>query len=100
VGIFKEKGLSQESADLGDLLDAIIRALGMPRSLADVKVGRDRLDGLAANSLHHRQVQVNPVPLTKKEQGAGDIRNSRSMKNVTASRNNARHMSFEVHPTY
>lgn len=68
VGIFKEKGLSQESAYLGDLLDAIIRALGMPRSLADVKVGRDKLDGLAANSLHHRQVQANPVPLTKKEQ--------------------------------
>jgi alcohol dehydrogenase class IV len=99
VGIFKEKGLSQESADLGNLLGSIIRALGMPRSLADVKVGRDKLDGLATNSLHHRQVQANPVPLTK-EQVLEILENGRSMKNVTASRNNARHMSFEVHPTY
>ncbi len=66
--VFKDKGLSKESADLGDLLDAIIRALPMLRTLEDVKVGRDKLDILAQNSLHDRWVQSNPVPLTKKEQ--------------------------------
>jgi hypothetical protein len=40
----------------------------MPRTLADVKVGRDKLDMLAQNSLHDRWVRANPEPLTKKEQ--------------------------------
>lgn len=40
----------------------------MPRSLSDVKVGRDKLDSLAANSLHDRWCQSNPVPLREKEQ--------------------------------
>lgn len=56
------------TADLGDVLDAIIRELGMPRSLADVGIGRDKLDMLAENSLHDPLCQSNPVPLTKKSQ--------------------------------
>lgn len=55
-------------ADLGDVLDAIIRELGMPRSLADVGVGRDQLDGLAVNSLKDRWCVTNPVPLKEKGQ--------------------------------
>lgn len=46
----------------------MIKELGMPRSLADVRVGRDKLDALAANSLHDRWCQSNPVPLKEKEQ--------------------------------
>ncbi|KAJ5085438.1 hypothetical protein N7532_010209 [Penicillium argentinense] len=57
-----------ETADLGDILDAVIRELGMPRSLGDVHVGRDKLDALAAHSLHDRWCQSNPVPLKEKEQ--------------------------------
>ena len=56
------------TADLGDVLDAVIRELGMPRSLGDVKVARDQLDALAENSLHDRWCKSNPVPLKEKSQ--------------------------------
>lgn len=57
-----------ESADLGDVLDAVIRDLGMPRTLKDVGVGREKLDGLAENSLHDRWCVSNPVSLREKGQ--------------------------------
>ncbi|KAF7714265.1 Fe-containing alcohol dehydrogenase [Penicillium ucsense] len=60
--------VSRDGLDLGDVLDIVIRELGMPRSLADVGVGRDKLDGLAENSLHDRWCRTNPVPLTEKSQ--------------------------------
>ncbi|KAL5338396.1 alcohol dehydrogenase [Aspergillus crustosus] len=65
--VIESRGL-QKNADLGDVLDAVIRELGMPRSLADVGVGRDKLDGLAQNSLADRWCRTNPVPLTEKAQ--------------------------------
>ncbi|KAI1268475.1 putative Fe-containing alcohol dehydrogenase [Xylariaceae sp. FL1019] len=65
AAIFEEKGLSRESSDLGDLMDAIIRALGMPRSLKQFGVKEDQLDGIAENSLKHIWVQSNPAPLDK-----------------------------------
>ncbi|KAL3475203.1 alcohol dehydrogenase [Aspergillus californicus] len=61
-------GLDKESADLADVLDAVIRELGMPRSLGEVGVGREQLDGLAKNSLHDRWCRSNPVPLNEKAQ--------------------------------
>ena len=57
------------AADLGDVLDAVIRELGMPQSLKDVGVGREKLDGLAENSLHDRWCISNPVSLREKYQG-------------------------------
>ncbi|KAJ5899721.1 hypothetical protein N7495_004465 [Penicillium taxi] len=63
-----ERSVDAASADLGDILDAIIRELGMPRTLADVHVGRDKLDILAVNALQDLMCQSNPVPLTQKEQ--------------------------------
>ncbi|PYH99240.1 putative Fe-containing alcohol dehydrogenase [Aspergillus ellipticus CBS 707.79] len=57
-----------ESADLGDVLDAVIRELGMPRTLKEVGVGREQLDGLAEHSLLDRWCRTNPVPLTEKAQ--------------------------------
>ncbi|KAL3494956.1 alcohol dehydrogenase [Aspergillus germanicus] len=66
--VLKSRGLKKEDVDLGDVLDAVIRELGMPRSLGDVGVGRDKLDGLAQNSLHDRWCRTNPVPLTEKGQ--------------------------------
>lgn len=52
--VLRARSVNVETSDLGDILDAIIRELGMPRSLSDVQVGRDQLDGLAENSLHDR----------------------------------------------
>lgn len=66
--VLRSRNVHVEASDLGDILDAVIRELGMPRSLSDVKVGRDKLDALAAHSLHDRWCQSNPVPLREKEQ--------------------------------
>ncbi|KAK8013176.1 hypothetical protein PG991_009447 [Apiospora marii] len=69
--IFEQKGLKQESADLGDLLDVFIRALGMPRTLKEFGIGKDKLGGIAKHSLHDRWVKTNPAPLD--EQGVMEI---------------------------
>ncbi|KPI38744.1 Alcohol dehydrogenase 4 [Cyphellophora attinorum] len=53
--------------DLGDILDIVIRALGMPRSLRDVGVGREQLDMLARNSLKDHWIMTNPKPIDQKE---------------------------------
>ncbi|KAL2848173.1 alcohol dehydrogenase [Aspergillus pseudoustus] len=66
--VLESRGLKKEDVDLGDVLHAVIRELGMPRSLGEVGVGRDKLDGLAQNSLHDRWCRTNPVPLNEKEQ--------------------------------
>jgi len=66
--VCKARGVDPAKSDLGDMVDAIIRELGMPRSLAEKGIGRDKFDSLAEHSLHDRWCQANPVPLTKKEQ--------------------------------
>ncbi|KAK5117128.1 hypothetical protein LTR85_009059 [Meristemomyces frigidus] len=65
--VFKARGLTQQ-AQLSDLLDAVIRALGLPRSLQDVGVEEEKLELLAENSLHDRWCATNPRPLTEKGQ--------------------------------
>lgn len=67
--VLKSHGVDVSKADLGDVLDAVIRDLGMPRSLKEVGVeGHEKLDKLAAHSLHDRWCKTNPVPLKEKEQ--------------------------------
>lgn len=66
--VLQARHVDVRRADLGDVLDAIIRELGLPRSLADVGVGRDKLDELAENSLKDRMCITNPVPLVQKGQ--------------------------------
>ena len=66
--VLEKVGLRKESSDAGDALDAIFRALGMPRSLKEVGVGRDKLDLVAGNSLKDPCCVVNPIPLQRKEQ--------------------------------
>ena len=63
TALFDAKGLTKESSDLGDLLDAIFRALGMPRTLSEFGIGRDKFDLLSKNSLADLCVQANPAPL-------------------------------------
>ncbi|OAL34187.1 hypothetical protein AYO20_06442 [Fonsecaea nubica] len=57
-----------ENVDLGDILDVIFRQIGMPRTLKEVGVGRDKLDGLAVNSLKDHMSLTNPKPITEKGQ--------------------------------
>ncbi|OJJ47501.1 hypothetical protein ASPZODRAFT_63314 [Penicilliopsis zonata CBS 506.65] len=66
--VLRERSVDASRADLGDVLDAVIRQLGLPRSLTEVGVGRDKLDPLALNSLQDRCCKTNPVPLETKEQ--------------------------------
>jgi alcohol dehydrogenase class IV len=66
--VLRARSVNVSTSDLGDILDAIIRELGMPRTLSDVNVSRDHLDALAANSLHDRWCKTNPVPLEEKSQ--------------------------------
>jgi alcohol dehydrogenase class IV len=66
--VLSKRGLRRETADAGDVVGAVVSELGMPRSLKDVNVGRDKLDALAANCLKDRWLKTNPVPLTEKEQ--------------------------------
>lgn len=66
--LIKLKDLDREKVDLGDLLDLIISALGVPRTLNDVGVAADRLALLARNSLEDLWIRTNPVPITEEAQ--------------------------------
>lgn len=66
--VLQGRDLMQGKSDAGDALDAIFRELGMPRSLKEVKVGREKFDALAVNSLKDPCCQANPIPLERKEQ--------------------------------
>ena len=67
--LFIAKGLERDTADLGDLLDVIVRALGMPRSLKEVGVeGEERLWEVARNSMMDPCVDQNPVKIRGPEQ--------------------------------
>ncbi|CZR60388.1 related to aldehyde-alcohol dehydrogenase [Phialocephala subalpina] len=66
--LLKKRGLTKEKSDAGDVVGAVISELGMPRTLKDIGVGRDKLDALAENCLKDPWLKTNPVPLTKKEQ--------------------------------
>jgi alcohol dehydrogenase class IV len=61
--LFKGAGLSQDKADLGDLLDVIIRTLGLPRTLKDVGIGGDQIDKLSKRTLDDFWALTNPIPL-------------------------------------
>jgi alcohol dehydrogenase class IV len=58
----------RNNADLGEILDSVIRELGMPRTLKSVGIGRDKLDLLAENSLKDHWIKTNAVPITEKSQ--------------------------------
>ncbi|ETI21874.1 hypothetical protein G647_05943 [Cladophialophora carrionii CBS 160.54] len=62
------QGKAQTDIDLGDILDLIFRHIGMPRTLKDVGVGRDKLEVLARNSLKDHWIQTNAKPITEMEQ--------------------------------
>ena len=63
--------MRREKADLGDVLDALIRKLQMPRDLESVGVGHDAFAAIAVESLDSYFNKTNPVPLTSKEQVMG-----------------------------
>jgi alcohol dehydrogenase class IV len=64
----KSAGLGEDSADLGDLLDAIIRALGLPRTLQELNVSKDLIPALSKRALDDFWAPTNPVPLLEAAQ--------------------------------
>lgn len=68
AAVLAKRGLVKGEADLGDTLDAIIRELGLPRTLRDYGIGRDQLEGIAESSLKDVCCGWNVIPLQKKEQ--------------------------------
>ena len=68
--IFEAWGLGENegTADLGDLIDALVRELGMPRRLEEVGIGRDRFQALAINALDDECTQTNPVRIDRVDQ--------------------------------
>lgn len=67
-GVLTKHGLVQGEADLGDALDAVIRELGLPRTLNDYGIGRDRLEAIAESCVTDICCVWNVIPLEKKEQ--------------------------------
>jgi alcohol dehydrogenase class IV len=65
---FVERGLSGGEGDLGDLIAAIVKELGLKGSLREVGVGRERFGQLAENSLKDPFLVENPVPIHRKEE--------------------------------
>jgi maleylacetate reductase len=49
--------------DAGDVLDQFIRGLGMPRSLSEVKVGKEHFDRIATQAMGTPWVPRNPRPI-------------------------------------
>jgi len=66
--VLQGRGLDEQVADLGDMLDGVISELGMPRSLKAVNVGKEQFDKLAMNSLKDHWSATNPIPLVDKDQ--------------------------------
>ena len=67
---FENAGLNKETADLGDLLDVYIRALGLPRTLKDMSISPDVIPALSERALADFWSPTNPVPLLKADQVA------------------------------
>ncbi|KAG6360849.1 hypothetical protein INS49_011916 [Diaporthe citri] len=66
--LFSSKGLREDQADLGDLLDVVVRALGMPRTLKEKGITGEKVHELARMSLKDTWLATNPVPLTTEEE--------------------------------
>jgi maleylacetate reductase len=54
--------------DAGDVLDAFIRNLGLPRSLQDVRIGPEHFDRIAEQAMKTPWVPRNPRPIAGPEQ--------------------------------
>lgn len=66
--VLRKHGLAENESDVADALRAIFDELGMPASLRDIGVGREKWDLLAENSLADVLLPLNPIPITTKKQ--------------------------------
>jgi alcohol dehydrogenase class IV len=66
--LFDRMGLSKEESDLGDLIDAVVKGLGLKTRLREVGVGKEMFEKLAEASLRDRFLVTNCIPICKKEE--------------------------------
>lgn len=59
--MLKASGLQEERSDLGDIMDAVIRALELPRSLKEVNVDPELIPALSKRALDDFWSPTNPV---------------------------------------
>lgn len=64
------RAMGEPEADAGDLLRRFFRNLGMPVSLADVKVGRENFERIAEKAMFTPWIPRNPRPIA----GPSDVR--------------------------
>lgn len=68
IKLLSAVGLQEYNIDLGDTLDAIIRALGLPRTLTELGVSKHVIPTLSKRALDDFWAPTNPVPLLNSEQ--------------------------------
>jgi alcohol dehydrogenase class IV len=66
--LFEEGGLRKDESDLGDLIEAVVKGLGLKVRLGEVGVGREMFERLAEASLKDPFLVINCVPISKKEE--------------------------------
>ena len=66
--ILQQANLSEESANLGDILDVVIRSLDLPRTLGEMHISADRIPALSERALADFWSPTNPVPLVNADQ--------------------------------
>lgn len=62
------EAFGQPGAAAGDLVEGLVKALGLPGRLSEVGVGKDRFREIAEKSMHDRAVLNNPRPIKGPEQ--------------------------------
>jgi alcohol dehydrogenase class IV len=62
------EAFGEPQADAADLVQGLIRNLGLPTTLREVKVGREQFDRIAASAMQSPMVLANPRPITHADQ--------------------------------
>ncbi len=62
------EAFGQPGAAAGDLVEGLVKSLGLPGRLSEVGVGKDRFREIAEKSMHDRAVLNNPRPIKGPEQ--------------------------------
>jgi alcohol dehydrogenase class IV len=62
------QAFDQPQADAADLVQDLIRSLGLPTTLREVKVEREQFDRIAASAMQSPMVLANPRPITHPDQ--------------------------------
>ncbi|KAF2141779.1 uncharacterized protein K452DRAFT_228075 [Aplosporella prunicola CBS 121167] len=66
--VLEQRGLKREDVGLGDVLEAVVGALGLPGRLRERGVPREKFEELASSAVKDKWCQTSVVPVTREEQ--------------------------------